>query len=168
MIFIDSREKAVIKELVAFVAGPAKVLSLECADFVLFDRDGHSLGIERKAVSDLLGSLGKRQVGNGNVRLFDQLERMAATYSHRLLMVEGRLQFNVITKKVITGQRQSGWSHGSVQQQLWKIQSEGTSILVTDDKWASADLLRILHNKAEAGCVLPSALLALEQEEIAA
>lgn len=167
MLFVDSREKAGIKELVAFTVGSTKVLQLECADFLLIDRDSHSLGIERKAVSDLLGSLGKRQVGNGAVRMFDQLERMRLTYSHRMLVVEGRLQFNVITKQVITGQRQSKWFHASVQAMLWSIQAEGTTVLFTDDKHATADLLRVLHNRSEAGCVLPKGLRDAEMEEAA-
>lgn len=151
----------------AFVAGPAHVMSLDCADFVLFDRCGHSLGIERKAVSDLLGSLGKRRIDNGAIRLDDQIERMAQTYTHRMLLIEGRLQFNVISKRIITGSRQSGWSHASIQAILWSIQSEGTTVMFTDDKHASADWLRVLHNRALSGCVLPKALRD-QDEDIAA
>ncbi len=161
--WVDSREKAPIKDLVRFTAGPTHVMLLECADFVLMDRDGHSLGIERKAVSDLLGSLGHKN-SNGNVRLHDQLDRMKLAYSHRMLLIEGRLQFNVISKRIITGQRQTLWHHGSVQQILWRIAAEGVTVLHTDDRHATADLLRVLHAKSEAGCVLPAALRDLEQE----
>ncbi len=115
----------------------------------------------------MLGSLGHRN-GNGNVRLHDQLDRMRLTYTHRMLVIEGRLQFNVITKQVITGTRQSKWHHGSIQQILWRLNAEGTQIIHTDDKHATADWLRVLHAKSEAGCVLPPALAELETEEIAA
>jgi len=167
MLHVDSREKASIRDLVKFTAGPTHVMLLECADFLLFDRDGHSLGIERKAVSDLLGSLGHKN-SNGNVRLHDQLDRMKLTYSHVMLLVEGRLQFNVINKKIITGNRQSLWHLGSIMQILWRIQASGVTVLFTDDKHATADWLRVLHNKSEAGCVLPQSLRELEQEEAAA
>lgn len=167
MLFVDSKEKASTKELVSFVAGPATVLNLECADFVLFDQDGHSLGIERKGVSDLLGSLSHRN-SNGNVRLPDQLERMSQTYSHRMLVVEGTLNFNVVSRKIIIGRRDFGWHHGSVQMILWGIESDGVSILYTADKHATADLLRVLHQRALKGCVLPRGLREEEMTEDAA
>ncbi len=166
MLFIDSRERKENRALFSAAAGPATVLFLECADFLLFDKDGHSLGIERKSVSDLLGSLSKRRVDNNNIRLDDQLDRMKSVYSHRMLLIEGRLQFNVVSKKIITGQRQTQWWHWSIQAILWSIQAGGTTVMWTDDKHATGDLLRGLHQRAERGCVLPRALKDQEQEEM--
>lgn len=163
MLMIDSKEKRDTKDLMSFVAGPAHIMSLNCADFLLVDRCDHSLGIERKAISDLLNSLSHRN-SNGNVRLFDQLARMKEAYSHRMLLVEGGIGFNAVSKKVIAGKRDSGWHHGSVQAMLWAIQAEGTSLMFTDDKHATADLLRVLHARAMGGCVLPKALRDLEME----
>jgi len=104
MLLVDSREKAVTKKVIAALVPDSSVIALACADFLLFDQDGHSLGIERKTASDLLGSLSKKMV-NGNVRLDDQLERMAEEYTHRLLIVEGWPMYDTKTRKLSTRTR---------------------------------------------------------------
>lgn len=168
MLFIDSREKANIKTLVASVVTPSHVMALSCADFLLYDKDGHSLGIERKTAADLLSSLGAT-MANGNHRIDDQLDRMAEAYTHRLLVVEGWPEFNRITRKVSTPSRETGWYHSSLQMRVWSLlTTTDTSMLPTGDKWATADLLRTLHNRSLKGCCLPSALRVQLDEEIAA
>lgn len=157
MLFIDSREKANIKTLVASVVTPSHVMALSCADFLLYDKDGHSLGIERKTAADLLGSLGKL-MSNGNKRLYDQIDRMKEAYTHHLLILEGWPSFDRDTHKLFTGGRVSGWYNASIQMILYSLQATGTPMLQTSDKFATADTLRVLHNRAISGCVLPSAL----------
>lgn len=142
------------------------VQALQCADFLLFDTDGHSLGIERKTASDLLASLGAK-MANGNHRLDDQLDRMTEAYTHRMLIVEGWPEFDRNTRKLITGSRESGWFHTAVQSRLWSLlTTTDTSLIHTSDRWATADWIRHLHKRSEGGCVLPHSLR-IEMEQAA-
>lgn len=166
MLFTDSREKADTKVLVAETITPTHIMALGCADFLIYDLDGHSLGIERKMASDLLGSLEKKLV-NGNIRLWDQLARMEEAYTHRMLILEGGLGFDRASGKIITGKRLTGWNHGSIQAILMRIQFSGVILHPTADKYATVDWLRILHNRSLRGCVLPSGLKQLEEAEAA-
>lgn len=164
MLYCDSREHKSIRDLVRFTAGPTTVITLDCADFVLLDKCGHSLGIERKAVSDLLSSLGKRNKTSGNVRLRDQLSAMHTTYDYRMLLVEGTLDFHPVKKLAVTGQRISGWNYGAVLMILASIQRDGVLVTHTADKYASADWLRILHQRSLIGCVMPKPFVMQEEE----
>lgn len=154
MLFVDSREKQQVRKVIDAVAGPTHVRALESADFLLFDKDAHSLGIERKTVSDLLSSLTTKQ-GNSN-HLFDSLDRMAATYTHRLLLIEGDWRY--ADKYVGTPRRMSGWLASAVGLILWGIQADGTYVWPTASLEHTAEILRVLHQRANNGCVLPKAL----------
>lgn len=131
------------------VVSPTTVLKLGSADFVIYDKDNHSLGIERKAVSDLLSSL-------SSSRLYRQLERMRNDYTNQALLIEGELGYNVVTRKVQIDGLDTGWNHGSLQMILWNFEfRDAVTIYRTSDRYATADLLRILHNRSLRGCVLP-------------
>lgn len=153
--FIDSREKKPTQQLMNATAGPGMVLKLNSADFVFYDKDNHSLGIERKMAADLLGSLTSK-MANGQKRLIDQLSRMKADYTHRMLLIEGHFDYNVINRCLIVGNRQTEWNSGSLLAILWKLQvKEGLVIVHTVDMFDTANWLRVLHNRADRGCILP-------------
>lgn len=148
MIHVDTREKPLICNLVEkSLPGLLNKIKLDSGDFVLFDPDGCTLGIERKTAIDLLGSVADR-------RLFNQLERMEAEYTDRILVVEGHLMFDKRDGKVSTVGRDTGWNHGAIQMILFGAQRRfDTQVLYTDSPAATADLLRVLHNRLEKGCV---------------
>lgn len=133
------------------------MLKLDSADFVLFDQDGHSVGIERKEVGDLLNSLGQK-MASGHRRLADQLERMVATYSHSLLIVEGQWRYEVANHTVGSARRPSGWLASVVFLMLWNISASGVPVLTTASREHTAEVLRILHKRSLEGCVLPHTL----------
>jgi len=149
VIFIDSREpKTVQLELSAAVLGDASVRVLETADVLMFDRLGHAVGIERKTLSDLLGSLGKRW---GN-----QITRLSRDIDHPIVVVEG--VYHLTPEGFIAiGKRVTGWRHNAMQMMLWSAQRQGVTILWTTDKPGVADIVRTVHNRClrEKGCVVP-------------
>lgn len=157
MLFVDSREKAPLREAVCSAVDETCVRKLECGDFVLFDKDGHSLGIERKEVGDLLGSLGQK-VANGRSRLADQLDRMLGTYSHTVLLVEGQWSYDPVGHTVGTPRRRSGWLASVIWLMLWNIEAQGVYVLPTSSREHTAEVLRILHKRSLEGCVLPHTL----------
>lgn len=162
MLFCDSREAKATQELMLAVAGPGMVMKLECGDFALFDKDGHSLGIERKEVGDLLNSLREKQA-NGVARLPDQLARMAMTYDYRILLIEGDMRYDDDTHKLGTRRRMSGWLASVVFLMLWGFVGRGTAVLTTTSRLHSAEILRVLHKRSLAGCVLPSGVRPTEE-----
>ncbi len=134
---------------------------LESGDFAMLDKCGHWLGVERKRDSDLLSSLGKGKLKNGNPRLYDQLQRMEREYTHRLLFIEGVVGFEPGTQLATTGKlpRVSGWRYASVWMMVWSwTERFNTRILYPADTYATGELLRVLHQRALSGCVLPSSL----------
>jgi ERCC4-type nuclease len=56
MLLVDDREHIPLREKIKRVIPTAEEARLPAADYLLFDQDGHSIGIERKEISDLLGS----------------------------------------------------------------------------------------------------------------
>lgn len=144
--------------------GLVTVRKLDSGDYSMFDKDGCYLGIERKTVTDMLGSLQHKQA-NGNKRLYDQLERMGLEYTHRALLIEGDLGYGTFTKRAtIVGkygiQTDTGWWWSSIEMMLWGWECEGISIFHAPSKEATIELLRILHQRAEKGCILPHSLRA--------
>lgn len=151
MIHVDTREPNIMRLLVsAAVNGDTNDRALYSADYAIFDAASHSLGAERKEGNDLLNALSE-SMANGEKRLLDQVRRMRETYDHTLLVIE-KFPTYVDVKHTLG---RSAWSHGAVQMILWQIEQEGTAILYTDSKKATADLLRILNQRAARGCVLP-------------
>jgi ERCC4-type nuclease len=138
------------------------IRALPCGDFAILDQctPVHWLGIERKHDSDLLSSL-TGQMANGNHRLQDQLERMSREYTDRILIIEGQLSHDPTTGLTLVGTslRQSGWRYAAVQMILWGIQHgpRAVDILNTTNQAGTAEVLRVLYQRAQSGCVLPSA-----------
>jgi ERCC4-type nuclease len=151
-VIIDSREPPIVQAAVQAACSLVHVTplttALTTADFVV--RDGcsppHTVAIERKQVSDMLGSF-------TSGRLNKQLYRLARDYTHPILLIEGEIKMTD-TGKVKVKSRVTSWSHASVQMFLWSVQRSGVNVLYTHDIAATADLVRILARRAgEDGCV---------------
>lgn len=155
-VIIDSREPQTVQAAVLTAISPLPcarlVTALETGDFVV--KDGcpvpHTVALERKTVSDLLGSF-------RSGRLDKQITRLARDYTHPILLVEGELKMDG-DGKVKVRSRATGWSHASVQMFLWSLQRSGVSVLYTHDIAATADLVRVLARRANDGCVAHEAL----------
>lgn len=151
-VVIDSREPqgvqaAVLAALSSLALAPL-VTQLDSGDFVI--RDSHPrpcvIGLERKKVSDLLGSF-------RSGRLDKQLARLRASYTYPILVVEGPVRMGQ-HKGVVTGRNhQTRWSHASVQMFLWSLQRrEGIGVLQTYGVYETADLVRAIARRAVEGC----------------
>src|SRR5262245_42322387 len=123
MITIDSREPGHVKDYLTAALGPENVKQgqLPTADIVFADYCGHTVGVERKTVADLLGS-----VASG--RLASQLTRLRDEFAVPILIVEGGYGLDGDRRIRVAG-RQTGWSNGSVQAALFSLQGAGIYVL---------------------------------------
>ncbi len=124
------------------------VTVLETGDFVV--RDGCAapclVAIERKKVSDLLGSF-------RSGRLEKQLDRLRRQYTYPILLVEGELKMDG-DGHIVAGRHKTRWSHASVQMYLWSLQRrEGIHVMHSHGIDETADLVRVLARRASEGCV---------------
>src|SRR4051794_30817476 len=96
--------------------------TLESGDYVVFDKCGHSLGIERKTDTDLIHTFGTINKGSGMNRLYTQLETLAEQYDQGILLVEGLIEYDPGSGKIRVGRKLTDWSHASVQMALFACQ----------------------------------------------
>ena len=153
---IDNREKEPTVATLLRILGPTPVERLDSADFAFADKCGHTLGIERKTGSDLLGSLTKKQ--NGTSHMIDQLNRMKVQYDYSALLIEGGVACEPGTLKAMpmpTG-RVSGWWYAAVEMLLLRFQREGHLRFQTPNLYSTAHLVRTLRDRSARGCFLPS------------
>ena len=150
---LDSREPPVIQAALFSALQTLQVtplvVALETADFVIRDRCDPTpctVGIERKTASDFLGSFASGRLGS-------QLDRLAATYTYPILLLEG--EFKMTTDgRIKIKSRVTKWSHAAVQMFLWSLQRRGVQILHTAGVAETADLVRILTRRAgERTCI---------------
>lgn len=120
---IDSREPPEIQKLDFGV--PTIVTALDAGDMIIACKDGHTLIIERKEPSDLLGSI-------RNGRLFNQCAKMRELSQFCYLVITGKLYWTH-DNKVQIGPRITSWNWDSVQGALLTVQEMGISIVYADD-----------------------------------
>lgn len=154
---VDTREPGDMRLLLDAAGVQYADATLESADYLMFDRDGHSLGIERKTDTDLIHTFGTIRKSDGVNRLYSQLERMRDQYDSTILLVEGVLDYDGVTGKVRAGKKLTDWQHASIQMMLFACQLRfDTKVLWVSNRGASVDILRMLEERALGGCVLRS------------
>jgi ERCC4-type nuclease len=154
MIHCDSREPKLMQAKLKLHIPSTSVVYLDWGDYVVFDQDGHSAGVERKTVSDLLHSAATSRQ-DGRPRLHAQMEALAQTYDLPILLIEGTLGFEPATGQAKVKGRLTGWQHGAVQMMVLSFQQQyGVSVLWTEDATATVDALRVLHGQAQTKCLL--------------
>jgi len=89
-VIVDSREPKSSDLKLTEVGFVVERKALETGDFVWVSAQGEVIGVERKTASDFLQSLTDKQA-NGRTRFQNQMERMIATYSQPVLLIEGKL-----------------------------------------------------------------------------
>lgn len=163
----QARERGIYHSVICGQPHPLKKCPVICfrkmdsGDFAMFDQctPAHWLGIERKRAGDLLGAMAKKN-SNGNPRLYDQLERMSKEYTHRYLFIEGMPEFDPETKFTHADGHKTEWRFASVHMMLWSwCERFGVKLWPPiPDTYATAEILRVMHNRSIVGCVLPSSL----------
>jgi ERCC4-type nuclease len=152
VLFIDSREPPTLRQLVRrAVEAPSQVITLDSGDYMMLDKDGCSMAIERKTWSDLLGSI-------TDGRLFDQLARMDRDYHYSVLMIEGVLEITRagagrLGGRVLIGREESKYTHAFIQMTLLSLQRRlAVSVLHTPALPESIDLIRIIYDRGQREC----------------
>jgi len=127
-IFIDNRGKGELElaELLRMKKIPVEIKHLESGDIVFWYGE-QSIGIERKTINDLIGS-----VTSGSRRLWEQLKILKDTYNHPIVLIEGHIDYKdrlicSIIQSIVIG---------------WKI-----PFLNTTNVYESAEIVSKIHDK---------------------
>lgn len=143
VLIIDNREQRAWRERVLEMIPDATVDRLAASDYLLFDQDGHSIGIERKEITDLLRSMTERKMKR-------QLESLSQ-FDQGILVIEGH--WTVRDGNLHVGSKRPGWRPQSVQAILLSLQEQtGVKVLHTANYEETILVLRMLNNRAEKGC----------------
>lgn len=164
VLYIDDREPEQLRLFAAEAVkpNPSKVQRLWSGDYMMLDKDGCALAIERKTWGDFLGS-----VGDG--RVFNQLVRMREHYHYSVLVLEGPLivtREGETVKNILTGReqkalggrmllagRESTFTHALMQMTLFSIQRAlPVAVLYTSGHEETADLIRIMYDRGQREC----------------
>jgi ERCC4-type nuclease len=144
VLVIDSREHGPLKDRALVFLPGSQVEFLPSADYLIFDQDGHSIGIERKEIKDLLNSIAR-----------DKLKRQVQSlnqFDEGILLIEGHW----VVKKDFTlhvHNKQTGWQPQSIQAILLALQEQtGAKVLHTANYEETLLTLRMLDRKGERGC----------------
>jgi ERCC4-type nuclease len=145
---VDDREPHTMQEAVLRAVPTAQVLRLSIGDFVIHDKCGHALAIERKDVSDLLHSM-------ADGRLQHQVPRLD-TFDHSMLLIEGCWKMDVEDKSLMVRGRKSKWKATSVHMILLGHQRNwpNLTVLHTSSAEETVAVLKTLEGRARKGCVL--------------
>lgn len=157
-VYVDTREPDLLYQILGSILRKSGVavdnVGMDSADYLIVDSctPQHQYGMERKTASDLIASLGKARASDGVHRLQSQIHRMEKAYTGHGLIIEGG--YMLVDGKISVKGRPSGWSHAAVQMLLFSFQiRHGTIIHWTPDKYATLDLVRVLGERAQKGCV---------------
>lgn len=137
----------------------ARVGHMTYGDFVLdwpTDAGDKFVGIERKTVSDFLGSF-------ASGRIQKQLDGLKATYDKAVLLIEGEMDYRTVEgrMRMHVGDRQTDWSFLSIQNYLFSVQMSGVLVIRTRSELETvlqvAGLHQYLARHQENVTVLPVA-----------
>ncbi len=145
MIVMDTREPPALYDLLVATGIEISRRALYTADYVIHDRDGHSIGIERKSISDFLGSIADR-------RIMRQLAQLRRAYKP-VLIIEGYYHLNS-HMRIVINRRETGWPHLTIQMGLFSIQNAGIRVFWTQGHATTVDVLRGLHQRGEEQCLV--------------
>jgi ERCC4-type nuclease len=127
LVLMDQREpKDLQAKMLSTFGDRLQICFLNHADFILTDRCGCCLGIERKTVNDFLGSL-------KSGRLENQMQRVMGDL-HPCLLLEGTVRTVASaagTHRQIVSGGSGNWSYGSLQMKVWSLQERGTRVIWT-------------------------------------
>jgi ERCC4-type nuclease len=119
-VIIDSREPEWVQSL-RFGASLATVSALDYGDLLATTDDGVMIAVERKTVSDLLGSI-------KDGRIWPQLVGLRAQTPWAYLVICGAMSASA-SGQVVTERGETGWNWSSLQGALLKAQELGAFIV---------------------------------------
>lgn len=148
MLVIDSREYGPLKRRALDFIPDSQVEFLHAGDYLIFDQDGHSIGIERKEIRDLLNSIAADKMK----RQLDNLRQ----YDRGILLIEGNW---IVDRKgkMIVHQKMTAWQPQSIQAVVLALQEQTEAkVLHTANFEETLLTLRMLNNRGEKGCFWPN------------
>jgi ERCC4-type nuclease len=157
-VLVDSREPAWVQGL-AFGGVTKAVTMLEHGDLWLTTRNGTLIIVERKTVSDLLGSI-------RDGRIWPQVAGMVAQTRWVYVVICGRMSCGLDGNVIAEGTGPTGWNWHSVQGALIRIQELGAFVV-----WAMNDadyehvVLSLAERPHDATQVVAPARTALPMSE---
>jgi ERCC4-type nuclease len=141
MLTLDTREPFDIVAAVHLVVPSTHIeeRALKTGDVAITDRCGCTVGIERKAVNDLLSSI-------SSGRLSKQAARLKQEFDYPVLVIQGQMLIGA-NGYAITDNRVSGFNYHAVQMLLWSLQTQGIFVLYAAGRDEFAAIVRALHNR---------------------
>lgn len=121
-VIIDKREPEWIRNLNFGDAPVASDIILDAGDLWVATTDNALLIIERKTVSDLLGSI-------SDGRLFSQVARMKEFSPWNYIIICGALIWETSTGKIVTEYKTTGWDMSAVWGALLTVQELGCFVI---------------------------------------
>jgi ERCC4-type nuclease len=144
VLLVDDREHAPLRAQVEEAIPTASVQRLMASDYLLFDADGHSIGIERKEIKDLLNSIARNKVKR-------QIQSLLQ-FDRGILLIEGRWDVKR-DGSLWVHNRRSGWRPQSIQAILLALQEQtGVKVLHTTNFDETVLVLKMLDKRGEHGC----------------
>ena len=153
MILIDTREPKEFREIILERRPSSIVTTLRDGDDFVVSDGAHTIGFQRKTISDCLGCL-------ASGALDDQLLRLCGNYIHTVLLLEGNYIVNddnkICTVKVTIGAKgtpitklfQTGWHAHAFWAKLLSLgEKNGVTIIPTPSLAATADFLIYLDER---------------------
>lgn len=115
----DSREPEIIRQKLLELGWQQE--QLYSADYYFFSHNYRKIGVERKAINDLISSLGER--------LSAQLYKMLEHYDFSILLIEG--SWKMVQNQVLTNRGIEQWGWSTVWNYLQTWQDRGLTIQLT-------------------------------------
>lgn len=126
ILVVDSREPKTMDLRLAAAGFSVHRMKLDTGDYLWTAKDGRTVCVERKTVSDLLGSLAGKQA-NGAPRLKNQLGRLISVYDVPILLIEGTVRAGG-DGKIIAGTRVTRWPFDGVDNLFLSLHASGVYI----------------------------------------
>jgi ERCC4-type nuclease len=143
VLIVDNREHAPLRAQALREIPNSQQERLAASDYLIFDQDGHSIGIERKEIKDLVSSIAQR-------KLKRQLESLAQ-FDRGILLIEG--MWKVKDGGLYVHERRVGWPPQTIQAILLALQEQtGVKVLHTVNYDETILTLRMLEKRGEKGC----------------
>lgn len=130
---VDSREPSEYRGPISEALGVTPQ-QLVTGDYIIEDSVGEELCIERKTISDFVGSM-------GNHRLFDQANRMVRDFPFRAYLIEGGYTVDDRGYMLLHG-RKTLWKSRSLQNMLFRLQfGQGFKVIPCPDRAVVIDTI---------------------------
>lgn len=131
----------------------------KAGDYLMFTKDGYTVGLERKEAKDLFGSM-KGGSSTEPSRLIKQLDNLSEAFDFPVLAITGNIERSIDGKVVANGRRLEWWYN---YYSMWQWRQTMKLWILADDIAFAKGLLMLrvwlaIHNVAEVSSMFSSCL----------